>query len=74
MSVLPFSLGTSLILGGFFIPMVNIERIFANVIKMISIEGDTTRQALRHISLDEIEENSTFKYRLIQGQVNGMIP
>lgn len=53
--------------------MVNFEMIFSNVITVMSNDSDTLRQVFRRISLDEIEQNSSFRYKYIRERVRGMI-
>ena len=53
--------------------MVNFEKIFSNVITMMSDECDTASHAFRRISLDEIEQNSSFRYKDISERVKAMI-
>lgn len=51
-----------LVLGGAYIPLVNAGRILSSVVELVINEEDTIRQALLHISEEDIEENSSFKY------------
>jgi hypothetical protein len=53
--------------------VINFERIFSRVINSVFNEGDTINQAFRHLSIEELEENSSFKYAPMRGRVNGMI-
>jgi hypothetical protein len=36
-------------------------------------QGDTFRQAFRHLDIEEIEKNSLFKYSVMKHRVDGMI-
>ena len=61
--------------GGAYIPLVNFERIFSQVIDVVlsESEGDTVHQALMHRSIEELEQNSSFKYKYMEHRVNDMI-
>jgi hypothetical protein len=53
--------------------MVNVERIFRNVIYSVMNTGDTFRQAFRHVAMEDIAENPSFKYSDMKDRVDRMI-
>ena len=53
--------------------MINFQRIFLQVLRLVLNEGDTFRQAFRHISMEEIEKNSSFQYSPMRQRVKRMI-
>ncbi|CAF0980232.1 unnamed protein product [Rotaria sordida] len=59
--------------GGEYIPLVNAEDILQNVIQGVINEETTFHQCFRHVMMEEIEENSSFKYSYMKDRVIGMI-
>ncbi|CAF2637735.1 unnamed protein product [Rotaria sp. Silwood2] len=59
--------------GGQYIPLVNAERILQNIIETVINEETTFHQCLRHVMIEEIEKNSSFKYSYMKDRVNDMI-
>ena len=53
--------------------MINFQRIFLQVLRLVLNEGDTFRQAFFHILMEEIEENSSFEYLAMRQRVGRMI-
>ncbi|CAF4094268.1 unnamed protein product, partial [Rotaria sp. Silwood1] len=58
---------------GEYIPLVNAERIIQNIIYWIISEKTTFHQCFRHVMIEEMEKNSSFKYSYMADRVNGML-
>jgi hypothetical protein len=62
-----------LISGGHYIPLINAAGILTSVIQSVILEGYTFRQAFQSVQMNDLEQNSLFKYSTMKQRVNAMI-
>ncbi|CAF4012866.1 unnamed protein product [Rotaria sp. Silwood1] len=59
--------------GGLYIPLINATYIISSVIRSVIINEYTFHKAFLGIKIDNLEQNSLFKYSAMKQRVNGML-